>query len=82
MLKKIDFDAFGRYMKSLPTQRRTNVIKYIHNRQNTGRQKQKFLISKKTDTDNTVAWDTTKCPHGCGEVERATLPQMHLVPTS
>jgi len=37
MLDIIDFDAFGRYMKSLPNQRRTNVTKKIHNWQNMGR---------------------------------------------
>jgi len=71
MMETIDFAAFGSYMKSLPNQRRTNVIKYIHNWQNTGRQKQKFLISKKTDGDNVEEWDNTKCPHGCGEIEAA-----------
>jgi len=69
MLEIIDFDAFGRYMKALSNQRRTNVIKYIHNWQKTGRQK-KFLRSKRTDNDDVEAWETTKCPHGCGELER------------
>ena len=69
MLEIIDFDAFSRYMKSLPNQRRTNVIKYIHNWQNTGRQKQNFLRAKKKDIDDDEAWETTKCPHRCGKLE-------------
>ena len=42
-LDKIDFSTFGRYIASLPNQQRTNVIKYINNWQNTGRQEQKFV---------------------------------------
>ena len=63
----VDWGSHERYLNSIPQAKKTKVIKYMHNWQTTGRQKQ--LFSDVHDTDISL------CPFGCGQSEN---PQHYL----
>jgi len=73
----IDWQSFGRYMKSIPMVKRIKVSKYVHDWQNTGSQKEKFARSthRKEPLEETEYQELSQCPMKCGEHEG---PQHYL----
>ena len=75
--KQIDWQSFGRYMKSIPMAKRIKVSKYVHDWQNTGSQKKKFARSnhRKEPLEEAEYQEFSQCPMNCGEHEG---PQHYL----
>ena len=65
----INWEAIERYMKKMPVSKQVKICKYMHNWQNTGRQKQKFAQSAGLDTEDEENQKQYICPFGCGRVE-------------
>ena len=66
----INWEAIGRYMKGMPISKQVKICKYMHNWQNTGRQKQKFAISAGLDTTSEENRNEHECTFGCEHVEK------------
>ena len=66
----INWEAIGRYMKRMPISKQVKHSKYMHNWQNTGRQKQKFAISAGLDTTSEEHRNEHECTFGCEQVEK------------
>ena len=70
VIQAINWEAMGRYMKGMPKSKQVKICKYMHNWQNTGRQKQKFATSAGHDTESEENKNIYVCPFGCGRVEQ------------
>ena len=67
----VDGDTLEHYIQTLQDNQGTNVVKFIHDWQNTGKQNQQF---KNAEVDKTDAYKTyinlhTKCPYNRGAIE-------------
>ena len=68
VFESIDWPAFEQSLQNLTIHKRINVMKYIFNWQNTGRQKQLFENSQ-ASFENREEQDVGRCPMGCGQHE-------------
>ena len=67
----INWEAIGQYMKGMSISKQVKICKkYMHNWQNTGRQKEKFAQSAGIDTASNENKATYACTFGCGHVEK------------
>ena len=57
-------------MKGMPVSKQVKICKYMHNWQNTGRQKQKFAQSAGLNKEDEESQQQYVCPFGCGRVEQ------------
>ena len=64
----VDWPAFEACLKRLTIHKRINVVKYIFNWQNTGRQKQLFEQSNAA-IERRAPENVGRCPMGCGQHE-------------
>ena len=69
VFQTVNWEAIERYMKGMPVSKQVKICKYMHNWQNTGRQKQKFAQSAGLDTEDEENKKQYVCPFGCGRVE-------------
>ncbi len=68
VLGTIDWEALDIFLAKVRPTRRGTLLKLMHDWQNTGRQKQKFMDAANI-TPSPALTATTKCPMGCGQHE-------------
>ena len=79
----VDWETLEHYIQTLKDSQRTNVVKFIHDWQNTGKQNQQF---KDAEADKPDAYKTycdiyTKCPYNFGDTE-TPLHYLHCTSSS
>ena len=78
----VDGDTLEHYIQTLQDNQGTNVVKFIHDWQNTGKQNQQFKNAEVDKTDAYKAYSDvhSKCPYHCGAIE-TPLHYLHCTTT-